>query len=261
MNRRRYLLAAGSGIVPLVSGCLGTDDGGGTDNGGTGDPDGSPTPSASPTPDGPVYHDPGETASTGIGEVTVEGVSVQKSVLDRGVFRVLRRKEGVQYVLVEAGDEPPHFVPVFDGEPGEPEAQWRPTGPDTAYLLGVDVERAATAAIALQEDTDVRWELPASALERLANRPEIRVLDAAVVARDGESALSLTLENTGDRDGVFRGIVLSPVGADIDDEVRIEVPQGETVTETVQNSVIEDWGTEYELGEVDPDRRTFGEGG
>ena len=120
---------------------------------------------------------------------------------------------------------------------------------------------ADTAALALERERDVRWALPSSTLDRLAAHPEIRVLDASVVERNGESALRLELENTGDRDGVFRAVVISPVGADIDDEITVKVPEGETVTETIQNQVIEDWGTEYDLGTVDPDQRSFGEGG
>lgn len=258
MKRRQLLTTTGCTLTALVSGCVSTDEG-------VGEPGTTPTDDVeTPTPDDPESHTIGDTASTGFGEVTVSELSVQKSVVDRGAFRILHWAPGVQYALIEAGSEPPDFIPVFDDEPVEPAKQVTPTGPDTTYILGCDVEHAATAetaAIALEHNPRIRWELPASALVRLANRPDISVLDANVVDRDGASALQLELENTGDRDGIFRAIVISPVGADIDADISIEVPQGRTITKTVQNSVIEDWGLEYELGEVDPDRRTFGEGG
>lgn len=249
MNRRQLLVAVGTGTFVGASGCL---------------DDGSPGDDGEPDGHSESIHEIGETATTGIGDVTVETVDVQKSVIDRGAFRILHREDGVQYLLVETDSEPPDFVVVFDDTPTEPVEQHPPTGPDTAYALGVDgadAQRADTAALALERERDVRWALPSSTLDRLAAHPEIRVLDASVVERNGESALRLELENTGDRDGVFRAIVISPVGADLDDEITVEVPEGETVTETIQNQVIEDWGTEYDLGTVDPDQRSFGEGG
>lgn len=248
MNRRQLLVVAGTGALASVSGCL--------DAGSAGDDDPA-TNDGSP-------HEIGETVTTEHGTVTVEAVDVQKSVIDRAAFRILHREDGVQYLLVEAGSEPPDFVPVFDDTPTEPVEQYHPTGPDTAYVLGVDVddaERAETAAIALERDTDVRWALPSSTLDRLALRPEIRVLDAAVVERNGESSLRLELENAGERDGVFRGIVISPVGVDLDDEIVVEVPKNETVTETIRNDVTADWGTGYDLGSIDPEQRSFGKGG
>lgn len=260
--RRRRLLAFGAALSSFAAGCLGN---GGDAETSTETPTGTASgDDPTPTPDVHESHAIGDTVSTPVGDVTVESVTVQKSVIDRAAFRILHREEGVQYLLVEAGEVPPDFVPVFDEYPYEPASQQAPTGPDSAYILGVDIERpapAATAAVALEADPDIRWQLPEETVERLTNRPEIRILDGEVVERNGESAFRLELENTGDRDGVFRAIVVSPVGADIDDEITTEVPEGETVTETFQNPVIEDWGVGYDLGSIEPNQRSFGEGG
>lgn len=248
MNRRQLLVVVGAGAFAGAAGCL---------NGSSSGDDAPDTNDGSP-------YDLGETVTTEHGDVTVEAVDVQKSVIDRGAFRILHREDGVQYLLIETDSEPPAFVVVFDDTPTEPVERHHSTGSDTAHALGVEVDvarRAETAALALERNRDVQWELPSSTLDKLAARPEIRVLDASVVERGGESALRLKLENTGGRDGVFRGIVISPVGVDLDDEIIVEVREGETVTETIQNQVTEDWGTEYDLGTVDPDQRSFGEGG
>ena len=261
MNRREYLLGFSAILTASVSGCLSTDER--TDSSAdTTDVGGQNSDS---TPEEPQVYTPGETATTSEGDLTIEGLRVQKSVIDRGGFRVLHREEGLQYLLIEADGFSSDFVPVFDGSPAEPPEQHPPTGPDSAYALGVAVERvgsADTVSVALESDTHIRWELPFSALELLRNRPRIHLRDAECVEHQGGGALHVEVENDGARDGVFRAITISPEGADIDDDISITVPQHETVRTTVQNTVTENyWDPSLDLGPVEPDQRSFGRDG
>lgn len=236
MRRRRalHLLAA---AIPPLAGCTGLPDGG---------------------------YELGETASVdGLGDVTVESATLQRSIIDHHTWRELHEPENGQVLVLRVegdidGDSPTTFAPRFDGEVVDDSAVLALRGSSDYAAVSVPIRSVERAAIVLQAGDEPAWELPGSVRERLATAPEFHLHDAVLRTEDGTTVLDLTVENRGGRGGTFRGIVVSAQAADADAAVWFDVPTGKTVTETVRNSIVENWGADEDFEhDVTPDTRRF----
>lgn len=256
MRRRRalHLLAA---AVPPLAGCTGLSDGGANST-----HDATPTGTVTPTPDG--GYELGETAAVdGVGDVTVESTTLQRSIIDHHTWRELREPEDGQVLVLRVEgdideDSPATFAPRFDGEVVDDPVVLPLHGSSDYAAVSVPLRSVERAAIVLQAGDEPAWELPGSVRERLATAPEFHLHDAVLRTEAGTTVLDLTVENRGTRGGTFRGIVVSAQAADADAAVRFDVPTGETVTETVRDSIVENWDADENFEhDVTPDTRRF----
>ncbi|WP_225332954.1 hypothetical protein [Halomicrobium urmianum] len=258
------------GALPLA-GCL--DDGSGeatrtSDATTTGDAatatDDAATATAADAPGGVL--DLGETAATdGPVDVTVESVSVQRSVIDAHTWCELREPAETQVLVAETAVERDgaSFGVRLDGEPVDV-TNVSLHGDTRQQAVTVPVRSAERGLLVLDEGDEPAWSLPDDVLDHLGSAAEFRLREAVVreadhgeasdraseserseqrASSEGDSGteLALTVENSGDRDGTFRGIVVSAVAADADAGVGFPVPADETVTEVVRDDVVRNW--------------------
>ncbi|WP_226022227.1 hypothetical protein [Halomicrobium salinisoli] len=239
--------------------------------------------------------DLGETAETdGPVDVTVESVAVQRSVIDAHTWRELREPSDGQVLVAETavGHGDLSFGLRLDGERVAVE-NLALAGGSRRQALAVPLRSAERGLLVLDQGERPAWSLPDDVLDQLGSAAEFRLRDVTVregegdrretsesasgspsEARDpgdasgeerpasskgdGGTELVLTVENSGDRDGTFRGIVVSAVASDADAAVRFPVPAGETVTEVVRNDVVGNWEPDADfVHDVGPDTRRF----
>lgn len=75
---------------------------------------------------------------------------------------------------------------------------------EQTYAFPFPVQSVETAAITWsREEYTIYWEFPAEIRDALATEPAFRVTEFRVPRRDGELVLDVTVENEGDRDGLF----------------------------------------------------------
>lgn len=161
-------------------------------------------------------------------------------------------------------------APGFDGppldssdDPSIPAARGPDVGQGVPVALPVPVGEYDQVGVVVGDagdpDDSAYWHL-GEVTDLLALEPNYRVHEATLVAAD-ELFLELTIENDGDRDGVFQGILVLDTGADIDEVFTVGVPAGETVTERVSASLLSlDRVDEQSLPDVThagPGGRTF----
>lgn len=270
MRRRRVLHALAGGAVP-GAGCTlvgrSPEASQGPPTGTARETDGESTVTATPRDAGPFAL--GETVPVdGIGDVSVESVVVQRSVIHARTWREVYEPEGAQMLVVEAsveGDGHDHRGLSFDARLDRERvgsAVRVPLASDgTRYALSVPVGSVEEAIVVLQATGRPAWVIPERARGRLAAAPEFHLQKARVREDDGRTVLDLAVENAGEQNGTFRGIVSSKHTADADAAVRFPVPVGETVTETVRNSIVQNWGPEDDFEhDVTPETRRFAVG-
>lgn len=254
--RRRHALHALAGLVVPTAGCGFVD-----------------TPETAPQPSGGGSTTPSRTRGSldlgdpvdieALGTVAIESVAVQRSLIHAHVWRDLYEPEGAQMLLLRTsldtdGDPELSYDVRLDGTPVDSSVRVRLSDDGSMYALSVPIRSVETAALVLASEPRPAWRLPVPVVERLAAAPAFSLRDATI--RDGEdgTALQLTVENHGHRDGTFRGIVVSKTAADADASVRFPVPVGETVTETVRNSIVREWDPTGDfVHDVDADTRRF----
>lgn len=150
------------------------------------------------------------------------------------------------------------FAVAVDGKTVESSEETRLKTEESIYALSVPVMDADEIRVSLQAGKNPEWRLPNNVVERLASAPEYELRDAKIVKADGETALKLTLENSGNRDGIFRAVAQHATAADTDSARRIPVGANETVTKIVQPSVVTSWLPDAKLShEIDVNTRTF----
>jgi hypothetical protein len=254
MRRRRALQLVG-GTVCALAGCLGQN---GSDSEPTPDqdPGKTTTPRAEPTP-----RELGTQAGDG---VAVDAVSVQRSVIHHHAWREIHEPDDGQ-MLVVTGSVPAsidrsavRFDARLDGDTVSSTVQTELRDRSRLYALSVPVETVDEAELVLQNGAKPAWRLPDDVTETLAAAPEFRLTTAEILDTDGDTGLRLTVENRGERDSVFRGVVEYADAADADSPVEIQVSAGETVTETVQPSALESWSADAEFArDIAPKTRVF----
>lgn len=201
----------------------------------------------------------------GIGTVTVESVTVQRSVIHHHLYREVYEPVDAQ-MLILTGQIPDdidpqfdiRFLPRIDGAIIDAAANTWLTSGDRIYALSVPVDTVTEVGVVLQAGERPTWKLPESVIDRLAVAPEFHLHDASVLEADGETVLELTVENRGDRDGVFRAVAKHYSAADADTAIRFPVPAGETVSETVYSSIVDSWPSDADFEhEIAADTRVF----
>ena len=200
----------------------------------------------------------GETATVdGLGKVTIQSITVQRSVIDAHTWRSIYEPSNGQLIVVELADgfggiDPAPIAPRFDGERVEPPTEVNMLTRHPRAAVAVPVRAAERATIVVTRGNQPAWALPDRAVDRLGAAPAFRVREAVLSHEEPE--LTLTVENRGDRDGTFRGV--ANYGDDVDKPIRFPVPVDGTVTKTISLSP---W--EYEADrqlDVVPDTRRFG---
>jgi hypothetical protein len=277
MNRRTVLAGAGVAIAGLA-GCAGepgrdTDDSTLTDR-----TDGTTRPTPTRTAkQGAVTDRPPESASTALEtqrrpvgttatladgtSLTVANPTVQRSIVAyHSQFLSVERADGRQFVVVSvAGDtdvDPSSFVLARDGTTQSPPQTQQYVRSVTRECDGtcigvpVETEGAASAAVAYRPGDDVRaaWALDDTTVAAFPNVPALRVRDAAVTDEDGDVGIELSVDNVGDREGVFLALVAPAWVADVEEPFGFPVPQDEVVTTTFVPNELEPLG---------PDEATF----
>lgn len=250
MRRRRALQLVG-GTVCALAGCLGQNDSD-TEPTPAQDPGKTTTPRAEPTP-----RELGTQAGDG---VTVDAVSVQRSVIHHHAWREIHEPDDGQMLVVvgSAPDSDTQFDARLDGDSVDSTERTELRRDSRLYALSVPVGSVDEAEIVLQNGAKPAWRLPDGVTESLAAAPEFRLTTAEILDVDGETGLRLTLENRGERDGVFRGVANYADAADADSQIEIPVPASETVTETVQPSALGSWSADAEFShDITPKTRVF----
>ena len=260
MRRRQVLAALGAATFVPTAGCVAdtsrtgdestrTDESTHTDGNTLTDETDTPTP----TDSGPRRLAPGASTTVAGGvSLTIADPRVRRSVVTRqSSFFAVRRESGVQFVVVDvAGDtnfEPSSFVLERDGtiqSPPQVQQSVRSTTRScsgTCIGIPVDAEAAASAAVAYRPDGVVRgvWELDDSTVAAFPRVPDVRLRDAVVTDESGDVGVELTVDNVGERDGVFSGVVAPAWLNDAGEPVGFGIPRNETVVETVVPSGIQ----------------------
>lgn len=110
---------------------------------------------------------------------------------------------------------------------------------DHAVGIPVPTRRSDAAAVVWTgEDREVRWNIPGATRASIARAPafDLRSLETAV--DDGGIELTVTVENTGDRDGRWLGQVSFAGADDMSNVFGFDVGAGTTVTRTVQPPIL-----------------------
>lgn len=257
MDRRRYFALVGVGVA-TIAGC-----GKNTRSGPTGTTSEVASPSETPpssasvttTPEGTRLVPMGQSTSNDGTRMTVTNPRIRKAIATHGVHTRL-----VTYEMAtdDSGPGDGQFLVVdilIDGEPAEDldSLELRPNiererisldGPISvaggegiyAFPLPAEAPDQATLQWRTQEET-TSWILPESVRWSLGREPSFRIDDIAVIRKDGDLVLELTVTNEGDRDGTFIARV-SQEGFSGGDIVTFRVPREETTTHTDHPAVI-----------------------
>ena len=173
------------------------------------------TEPATPTPDRTRRVSIGETVTVDGTSVTVADPRVRKSISTLGVHGPTFETFGGQFVVADvAGGDPGQIGGTFrasvDGETAPISGPRGDADPlpiadtERTYAFPFPVQSVETAAIRWsREEHTVYWDLPAEIRDALATEPAFRVVEFGLPRRDGELVLDLTVENEGDRDGLF----------------------------------------------------------
>jgi hypothetical protein len=193
--------------------------------------------------------------------LTLADPTVQRSIVAYGSeFLSIGREDGVQFVVVgvegDADVDPSSFVLERDGRVRSPPRTQqyvrRVTRECGGTCIGVPVEAdaAESAALAYRPDGGVRaaWELDDATVAAFSNVPDLRLRDAVVTDENGDVGVEFSVDNVGERDGVFLALVAPAWLADAGEPVGFTVPRGDSVTETVVPSAIQ---------RLDPDEAGF----
>lgn len=264
-------------------------------------PNSTPTrtePADDPPADDPRTHRLGERSELGDQRVSIESAAVRDVGLPPyAAFAVLEDPDGWQFVVVGVEVDGPGggafdlaYHPLVDGDPLEyaaaaPDYGGPPLdssddpaipaadGPDidggTPVAIPVPTGEYDAVAVRVRGGDDgtgdanretAHWSLPDAVVDDLAHEPEYRVHEADL-EMEADIELAITIENAGDRDGVYQGVIVLRMGADIDQVFTVAVPAGETVTQRIPVGVLSaDRVDEDDLPEVEqsgPGGRTF----
>lgn len=247
MQRREALAGVGIAIAGLAGCVSDTTDGGSDDT-----PEGR-TPEPTHTDTAPQRLPIGDSAEFDDGtSITVGNPSVQASIIaNLSAFLAIQREDGLQFVVIDvngdAGSDPSSFALERNGTvESPPQSQQRVRSvvrecDGTCIAVPVNAEPVDSAGIVYRPDRGprARWELGTETTTALSEVPELHLDNAVITDHDGNVGLRLTVQNVGDRDGLFLALVAPADMADVEDPIGFSVPEGETVTEIVAPSEIQ----------------------
>ncbi|MFD1632923.1 hypothetical protein ACOZ4L_15555 (plasmid) [Haloplanus ruber] len=248
MKRRRVLATLGTAAFGSIAGCAGEPDRGSDESTRT---DETTTPTR--TDPGPQRLATGESTTVADGvSVTVADPRVQSSIVAySSQFLAVQREDGIQFVVVAVnGDidfEPSSFVLERNGvvrSPPQTQQYVRSVTREcggTCIGVPVKAEAAESAAIAYRPDGEVRavWELDDPTVAAFPHVPDLRLQNAIITEQNGDVGVEFSVDNVGERNGIFLGLIAPAWLADAGEPVGFIVPRGETVTETVVPSGIQ----------------------
>jgi hypothetical protein len=256
MDRRAFLAAAGAGVATVTAGCLGSDGDvevgrvrvGGNDGG------------REPVKNGSVVEVAG-------GTLRVTATDIYRSLVSPVRDNRVYEPDGGQFLRLQVQSDGTGTVEPRDElvlELGGTSVSSNPDIPRNVILTEDGTEVALGLPVAATESAQIRftrgerpaWRVPASLVESFGIAPEFHLLSADIVEQNGETALDLSVENRGDRDGIFRCTVAS--GDEIPEPVRFTVGVGQRLTVSVTNETVARWNPDAEFDHVvRPDTREF----
>jgi hypothetical protein len=187
-------------------------------------------------------HEPGDTVDIGDSSITVGDVTLRESVLgSRSPFPVIWNPEGKQFVLFDVGFDNTERESFRFGlrteKHGDRETyrpRERPEAEDQQLAFQVPtepVDRAVLVAESEQEGTTVRWRVPERVVEQVEAVPAFGLVEATIGGDGSETAVEVTVENTGERDGILVTTVADGNTADSAVAYTVPVAVRETATE------------------------------
>lgn len=246
-SRRAYLATAATSLATLVAGCARTD----------GSPVESTTPSsaqttspATTTANGSTVLEPGERFTTDGGvSLRIGGPAVHRSVttteqVSHHTYEVVEYPPTGQYLVVRVGTTGTRTAPVdlplsvvADGDSRVERGRMHVGGQESSRV-GFHLPRMDVDDVGIVWDAGESrplWKLEAVDVEKLSAVPEFSVESWDVptsVERGSTFEVSVTVENTGDRDGRFLATFDADIGSLPLDEVSTTVQAGKTKTAT-----------------------------
>lgn len=257
MDRRSFLAAAGAGVATVTAGCLGSD----------GDIEigrvevGGRTDGMEPVKNGSVVEVQG-------GTLRVTATDLYRSLVSPLRDNTVYEPDGGQFLRVQVQSDGTGTADPGDElalELGDTSADLNPDIPTSVTLteggaevaLGVPLVTTASAQIRFPRGEGPAWRVPDSLVESFGIAPEFHLLSADIVEENGETALDLSVENRGGRDGIFRCTVASQ-GGEIPEPVRFTVRAGQRLTVSVTNETVARWSPESAFTHnIDTDTRAF----
>ena len=222
----RRAILAGAGSV-LVAGCQ-------TEAG-----ESSPTNTPTRTRN---RREPGDTVDIDDSSITVGDVTLREAILgSRSPFPVVWNPDGKQFVLFDVGFDNTEresfrfgLRTAKDGDRETYGPRERPEAEDQQLAFQVPtepVDRAVLVAESEQEGTTVRWRVPERVVEHVEAVPAFGLVEAAIVGDGDETAVEVTVENTGERDGILLTTIADGNISDSAVAYTVPVVVGETATE------------------------------
>lgn len=271
---RRSALRIGSlGIVSVVTGCAASND----DESASQTTPGETTASTETTGASETQTVTSNTLSVGETAMGEEGVSVTISA-PRVRKIIFTPDEGVSTHSYPAGATETQFLtlsvsaqgtdiasvhldPVLDGTRRESRPYHHTYSPGSSGVLSfqVPVVQAERGEIEWRPSSDehYQWTLPNSVVTAIGSSPRFEVVEFNVpntISRGNPFTASLTVRNTGDRDGRFLGVILTEGASSVPlvEKFTLPVHAGETVTHNLTGrpldlersgmTAILDWG-------------------
>jgi len=294
-DRRQFLRAGAALAAAAIAGCLGGDRGEETPTPGPGDDTRSETSETGArtggTPSRTFSCRDGSTAATvdvpsatggavtgDLGLTVDRARLVESAIVSYDVFNSVERPEragsdgrGTQVLELlvtvddgvdrsDLGTELVADDEVHDSAVTETATYYNPLAESEAVAVPVPVAPASEATVrftrgsSVDEDIVATWTVPPELVSGFDSAPAFAVRGAQMVPCE-TATLGLTVENDGDRDGVFRGLAVLGGYGDVSYPFAFDVPEGESVTQT---TAVE-WpdGDQYELEEWSADARSF----
>lgn len=257
-SRRKFLSSLGGGIA-LLTGCIGGNETSSKPNG--------------PEQDFPVVtHSIGETFETQSGfSVTVKNPRLAKMVVVDQHTHPVQMAPNLQFILVDMKKEStnntetarrtsltPRFKALVDGHPADGSSaglveKYHPSKVGTTIGIPVSVSRGDAAAVAWVRGLpkSVTWTLPDSIVSSLASAASFQIKDVSVTDETNPK-VTLTVRNSGNRDGTFYANVSGSQVQDGNKIMAFDVPTAKTVTHSErpgirapsgeETRVVIDWG-------------------
>jgi len=186
--------------------------------------------------------------ATGDFDVTIRTARLAEAVVYQysGLFKSVRTDAdpafgGVantsQFLQLDSGSasDPPLGVRLaVDGTERTPGFSTMTGVRDFPIGLSVPVAEVSDVTVRFVRDgEEATWDMPAELTDQFDAVPEFSVRNAAIVSGCERRRLALTVENAGDRDGVFRAKKAPEGLSDGSELVYMDVPAGESVRKAV----------------------------
>jgi hypothetical protein len=266
-TRRSALRLSGLGLVSAVAGCsTSTADKETTPTTANGN---SATSETSPSPSQTLSV--GETATSSDGVVvTISEPQVRKIILTPDVVSSVHAypagKTNSLFLAVSVSTQGTditslQLAPLLDGTRQESQTYRHASNSESSGKVSfqLPIAQAQSGAVEWRPSSDeqYRWQLPDSVVRNIGASPRFKLEDFAVpetITRGNSFTASLTVTNTGERDGHFLAVVLDGSSSSVPlvSEFMIPISVGQTVTHNLSGRSIEgerssmtailDWG-------------------